>query len=540
MPFKSDKQQRWMWANEPRIAREWTDRYGAKGGGGIMDWVDQGGMKNYLGEQEMVSAPKKWRSGPDSPPTELAYITQPEKDMIMKANIHGSLAGGPNEGPSGIISLDSQGDYTRDRSPGAYDSGPAGDTGGGSSQQNLRDRAMNEKMMKDLLTGNIKDLPDNFKSQTSAPGKLTRKYSDLPEWMNVKTGVDKFGNPVYKRKHMASAYKSYGTPSFFGNLFSRGAPGYRGIKGLPAWGDPTKNYRRGDGPLGPGYYTDKENFGEMRDAFPSFGILGLLKGLFGGRKKPAKDMSQYNKLGLFGEVPEDFEVDEKIVADNVPMARTDRWTDPIYDTDYNEHYTMGSSGPGPWNNFNRPTSNLDRLTGGAYNLDNMLMDKPGGPYDSGYTMDDAILQSNYEDIRGSGGDDITFAEYMENINRRQPDTGGISSVDNSMWGGDQEIYGVENARGLFSPSQQSTDFNIKYGPDGITYDDFDDQASLPGNNLLAEIKPNKLKQLKSLGIFKEGQKSPYTDKDEIRMMVPGLEDATDAELDQIIAGTFTV
>ena len=540
MPFKSDKQQRWMWANEPRIAREWTDRYGAKGGGGIMDWVDQGGMKNYLGEQEMVSAPKKWRSGPDSPPTELAYITQPEKDMIMKANIHGSLAGGPNEGPSGIISLDSQGDYTRDRSPGAYDSGPAGDTGGGSSQQNLRDRAMNEKMMKDLLTGNIKDLPDNFKSQTSAPGKLTRKYSDLPEWMNVKTGVDKFGNPVYKRKHMASAYKSYGTPSFFGNLFSRGAPGYRGIKGLPAWGDPTKNYRRGDGPLGKGYYTDMENFGEMRDAFPSFGILGLLKGLFGGRKKPAKDMSQYNKLGLFGEVPEDFEVDEKIVADNVPMARTDRWTDPIYDTDYNEHYTMGSSGPGPWNNFNRPTSNLDRLTGGAYNLDNMLMDKPGGPYDSGYTMDDAILQSNYEDIRGSGGDDITFAEYMENINRRQPDTGGISSVDNSMWGGDQEIYGVENARGLFSPSQQSTDFNIKYGPDGITYDDFDDQASLPGNNLLAEIKPNKLKQLKSLGIFKEGQKSPYTDKDEIRMMVPGLEDATDAELDQIIAGTFTV
>ena len=35
MPFKSDKQQRWMWANEPRIAREWTDRYGAKGGGRI-------------------------------------------------------------------------------------------------------------------------------------------------------------------------------------------------------------------------------------------------------------------------------------------------------------------------------------------------------------------------------------------------------------------------------------------------------------------------------------------------------------------------
>ena len=75
--------------------------------------------------------------------------------------------------------------------------------------------------------------------------------------------------------------------------------------------------------------------------------------------------------------------------------------------------------------------------------------------------------------------------------------------------------------------------------DGITYDDFDDQASLPGNNLRAEIKPNKLKQLKNLGIFKEGQKSDYG-KEEIRMLVPGLENATDEELDQIISGTFTV
>ena len=44
MPFKSDKQQRWMWANEPRIAREWTDRYGAKHGG-IMKGLNR---RNYL------------------------------------------------------------------------------------------------------------------------------------------------------------------------------------------------------------------------------------------------------------------------------------------------------------------------------------------------------------------------------------------------------------------------------------------------------------------------------------------------------------
>ena len=33
MPFQSEKQRRYLWANEPEIAREWTDRYGANQGG---------------------------------------------------------------------------------------------------------------------------------------------------------------------------------------------------------------------------------------------------------------------------------------------------------------------------------------------------------------------------------------------------------------------------------------------------------------------------------------------------------------------------
>jgi len=79
-------------------------------------YESQGGMKNYLGEQEMVEAPKYWKSRPDKPETELAYITKAEKDLIMKSDLHGSLNPNvkgkfaPNEGPSGIISLDYQGD----------------------------------------------------------------------------------------------------------------------------------------------------------------------------------------------------------------------------------------------------------------------------------------------------------------------------------------------------------------------------------------------------------------------------------------------
>ena len=66
----------------------------------------QGGAKNYLGEQETVSdVPIKWKSGPNKPKTELAYITDAEKKLLLKEDIHGSLKDGPNKGPGGIISL---------------------------------------------------------------------------------------------------------------------------------------------------------------------------------------------------------------------------------------------------------------------------------------------------------------------------------------------------------------------------------------------------------------------------------------------------
>jgi hypothetical protein len=72
--------------------------------------VVQGGVDNYLGKQPQVVVPRKWQSGPDKPPTELAYITEAEKKLLLKEDIHGSLKEGPNEGPGGVMSLDSFGD----------------------------------------------------------------------------------------------------------------------------------------------------------------------------------------------------------------------------------------------------------------------------------------------------------------------------------------------------------------------------------------------------------------------------------------------
>ena len=30
MPFKSEKQRRYLWKNHPKIARDWTETYGSK------------------------------------------------------------------------------------------------------------------------------------------------------------------------------------------------------------------------------------------------------------------------------------------------------------------------------------------------------------------------------------------------------------------------------------------------------------------------------------------------------------------------------
>ena len=295
MPFQSEAQRRYLWANEPEIARDWADTYGSriqKNDGGIMDWADQGGMKNYLGEQPMVNAPKNWRSGPNSPPTELAYITDAEKDLILRSNMHGSLANGPNEGPSGIMSLDSQGDYTSDRSP-------SSSTGGGGSPGQ---QAANQAHMKSILTGQ-----QNI-GQTSAVSDKVRQGA-VPEYA--------FG-PDGQQKYIGSAYKSTGQPGFFSNMFSS-TPGYKSIYNKQGWfGGPDIQFNPNKGRLD---RSGRYEFSDPRtgNVKPGLGgrILGGLaglatgipfvggaigsaidhgKGIFG--PKP-RDMSQYNQLGLY-------------------------------------------------------------------------------------------------------------------------------------------------------------------------------------------------------------------------------------------------
>ena len=103
------------------------------------NFVMQGGVRNYLGETEEVNnAPRYWKSSPTSPKTELSYITDAEKKLLLDANLHGSLKGGkPNKGAAGLLSFDGWGDASDgfggggDTSPGA--TGGEGGEGGGTT-----------------------------------------------------------------------------------------------------------------------------------------------------------------------------------------------------------------------------------------------------------------------------------------------------------------------------------------------------------------------------------------------------------------------
>ena len=100
-----------MWANEPEIAKDWTNTYGSriqKSNGGIT----QAGAINYE-PSDMVSVPKEFRARSHSPNTHLAYITDDEAGILQALK-----PDTPHKGPRGIPnydSFDAQGGYTSGR-----------------------------------------------------------------------------------------------------------------------------------------------------------------------------------------------------------------------------------------------------------------------------------------------------------------------------------------------------------------------------------------------------------------------------------------
>jgi hypothetical protein len=301
--------------------------------------ANQGGGPNYLGKQETVTVPKKWLSDPDHVVAELAYITPQEQKILLDANLYGSLKGKPNRGPGGIMSL--QGDL------GGYSASTGGKSGdssgkGGGGSTSYKDTNYYQMM---TGTGTTATSPtgDTYRSNKIAQGAV-------PEYVNTPQGT----------QYVGSQFKSYGQPSFFGDLFSAGASGYRGTYGTrPNFFQRTLGFGNQMGSINTRinpntgqleYFSEDSRVGNLKpgllESLGNFGITGILKNLF---KKPSmyEDMSQYNKLQLIdGQVidPTGLELDKSEFGfpvetgtektQMVPMKK------PITDIEPNKTYTI--------------------------------------------------------------------------------------------------------------------------------------------------------------------------------------------------------
>ena len=170
--------------------------------------VVQGGVDNYLGKQPQVVVPRKWQSGPDKPPTELAYITEAEKKLLLKEDIHGSLKQGPNEGPAGIMSLDSFGDAGGAGAGGAdtdagggYDTGSGGGgfsgKGGGESPSDFKAREAKETARLNQLK---EEQEQKAKEMRKDARKTRKKMSDLKK-RDQKGRQERIENILSKNKN---------------------------------------------------------------------------------------------------------------------------------------------------------------------------------------------------------------------------------------------------------------------------------------------------------------------------------------------------
>jgi hypothetical protein len=248
--------------------------------------VVQGGVDNYLGKQPQVQAPRKWQSSPDKPATELAYITEAEKDLILKANIHGGLEGGPNMGPSGIMSLDSFGDI-----------GGAGASGGDTSASGGANEGAG-------FSGQGPGQSDRDFDRQKANQRAALQIAERAQAKNL--GYDERENIADRTYGPLQKYT--GERGFLGNLF-RGANKY----------GYTDTYTSGPraGQVKPGYFGRiLGGLGSLLTGIPFVGgALGTAydygKGIFS--RKP-KDMTEFNRLGLGGVKPGtyDFDPDAKI------------------------------------------------------------------------------------------------------------------------------------------------------------------------------------------------------------------------------------
>jgi len=207
-----------------RFANKGRKKY--ENGGGIGSMMQpkkvpmQGGVQNHLGEQKMVTVPQRWQSAENHPETELAYITKPEKNLLLKKDIHNSLNGSVNRGPEGVMSLNGWGSRDSNQNvSGATAS--AAETGGNTERDRADFRAagMSPQLQQDFRNAAInagagqRVNPGFFDSSTFlSPGEIAgaKAYRQNP--------FNKYANQSYRNTGQSGIMNMIKSGGLFGNL----------------------------------------------------------------------------------------------------------------------------------------------------------------------------------------------------------------------------------------------------------------------------------------------------------------------------------
>ena len=237
--------------------------------------VTQAGVKNFLGKQEMVTAPKFWLSEPDHVKAKLAYITDEEEKILIEKNLYGSLKGKPNKGPAGLPSL--QGGDFGAGGGGGNTGGGNGDKGSSNREKGIMSRGKGPKG----TTGNIGNFeatgPDRSKvGQFSKYGKnvMTKNLKGPNVFEKIGTGIkDYITSGGLIGAGIRGLTGLFGGPKSFTDKYGYSTD-YQGTKG-PSSVDDDDDDRGGDGMAlyaRLGYPSQQAYMAAMQLARPSAGL----------------------------------------------------------------------------------------------------------------------------------------------------------------------------------------------------------------------------------------------------------------------------
>ena len=325
MPFKSEAQRRYLWANEPEIARDWADTYGSriqKNKGGIMHQFE-----NYAHDNGgNVSVPRSFQARPHSAQVNLAYIT-PEEQGILQALKPGTPHRGPMEIPN-YDSYDVQGGYA---TSGQLDSPTAGDISAGVGSGGAG--AGGQQTHIGPLSSNAQQAWDNMADQR-------KDYQDVENimWDNRKAAFN-LRPEFQKQTQMYNPRSKFNPLRMIGGLFGNPGRLVSGIMGLK------DNFFQGRGEYDSqaAWEQAKQNrINQKRiDNMLSRKGKGLdygeqnLYDLSGGQYDFREDQFGENQAGITGtDVAEEFDVKDLITKISDNSAMNEYWKKALGDNQY--------------------------------------------------------------------------------------------------------------------------------------------------------------------------------------------------------------